>query len=394
MFEMKRLRITYYIFLLVICLPITVCAVDERLAVEAKINGKDVRLVFDTGAPTPLTLLKSTAKRLLLKTTEKSETTTAILELQIGGDQFDNVQATLIDFVPFQDIDGLIGWPALRGKVWRVEWSNMSLSKIPSVPKETLSWKVLKINNQVPVAAVFFREDREERIYVDTGHPGGIALSKSRWSKWVEEEPDLPTTLTSGYLPAAGGIFVTELRWSNNFQLGPLTIPHVMVHKNVFRWPKLEAVLGLEALKHFEIVFDLKENRIYMKERPYSRANFKYNRLGATFPPESLKSTKLVGHVLKASPAYKAGLRSGDILLKVDSIDMTQWMTNPAILKKDFWTASAGTRYKLQIERNGRKQIITVNLVDILDIQGNEIEKSKHNKTLETDLHPRRKRRR
>jgi hypothetical protein len=370
MFKMTRLRITYCIFLLVIYLPITVCAVDERLTIEAKINGKYVRLAFDTGAPTPLILFTSTAKRLLLKTTEKNGTTSAAFELEITGDQFKNAQATLIDFLPFQDIDGLIGWSALRGKVWRVQWDDMSLSTIASVPKETLSWKVLRIDNQAPIAAVFFREDREGIIYLDTGNPGGIALSKSRWSKWIKEEPDLPTTLRSGYLPAAGGIFVTELRWSNNFRLGPLTIPRVMVEKNVFRWPKLEAVLGLEALKHFEIVFDLKENRIYMKERPYSRVNFEYNRLGATFPPASLKSNRLVGHVLKDGPAYKAGLRSGDILLKVDSIDMTQWMTDPTILKKDFWAAVAGTRYKLQIERNGRRQIITVVLVDILDIPG------------------------
>jgi hypothetical protein len=390
MLEMKRLRITCHIFLLVICLPITVCAVDEGLTVEAKINGREGRFAFDTGARTTLTLLKPTASKLLLKTTEKGGTATATIKLEIGGEQYGNVEATLVGFLPFQDIDGriqdidgLIGWPALRGQVWQVQWDNMSLSRIPSVPKETLSWRALEIDNAVPVAAVFFQEGREGRIYLDTGYPGGIMLSESRWNKWVEEEPELPKTLTFGYSLAAGGIFVTELRWSGNFRLGPLTIPRVMVEKNVLRWPKLEAVLGLEALKHFEIVFDLKENRIYMKERPYSRVNFKYNRLGATFPPESLESTRLVGHVLMNSPAYKAGLRSGDILLKVDDIDMTQWRTNPTILKKDFWAASVGTRYKLHIERNGRKQIITVTLVDILGIQNNE--NQKHNKRISAD---------
>ncbi len=272
----------------------------------------------------------------------------------------------MIDFLPYQDIDGLIGWPALQGRLWRIQWDDLSLSRIYSAPKETLLWKAFNIDSKILIAAAFIQGDEGGRTYLDTGSNGGISLPEPRWRRWLKEEPCLPATLTSGYNPAAGGVFATELRWSNSFQFGPLAISRVMIEKNVFQWPELETVFGLEALKHFDVVLDLIKNKLYMKERPYSRTNYEYNRLGATFPPESLESSELVGQVLKAGPAYRAGLRSGDILLMVDDIDMTQWKPNPSIMKKDFWSAPAGTQYKLQIERNGRKKIFTVILEDIL----------------------------
>ena len=101
---------------------------------------------------------------------------------------------------------------------------------------------------------------------------------------------------------------------------------------------------------------------------PNSPVNLRYNRLGASFPPASLASDRLVRYALENSPAYRAGLRTGDVLLRVDNTDMTQWRINPSILKKEFWTADAGTEYELEIDRNGKKQVITVVLEEIFKI--------------------------
>lgn len=365
---MKKLTITFFSILTILLLAVFVFASEERLILSAKIDGKDVRFALDTGAPDSLTISKQTAKRLFLNTWKEGGNTIATFELEIAGDKWDKVQALVIDFLPFSDIDGFIGWPALRGNMWQVQWQDMSLLSIQSMPEEALSWQVLKLHSQAPIAAAFIHDDKQGLIYFDTGSKDGIALSESRWHKLVIEKPYLPMTLKTGFMPAAGGFFVTELCWSDKFKIDSLIFDYVMIEKSAYKWPQLEAVFGLEALKHFEIVFDLKENNIYMKKRPYPRVNLKYNRLGASFPPASLASDKLVGHVLENSPAHRAGLRTGDVLLRVGNIDMTQWRIDPSILKKEFWTADAGTEYKLEIERNGKKQVFTVVLEEIFKI--------------------------
>jgi len=365
---MRALRFHSLFIFLAIFFPTLGFASGDRLILNAKINGESIRLAFDTGTPTPFTILSPTAQKLSLKTEQRKEGKYAFFTLYIEGYEIVNAQALIIDSLPFPDIDGLVGWPALWGSIWRVQWENMSLSLMSSIPTEILSWQSLKLDTQIPIAAVWIFENSNGLLYLDTGHSGGIALTEFHWNKWIKENSHLPRTLKSGYLPAAGGIFSTELTWAKSFKLGFLEIPCVIMEKNVFRWERLEAVLGIEALKHFNIVFDLISGKVYLKERPYSLRNFRYNRLGATFLPSSLESDSLVGHVLKNTPAYQAGLRSGDILMKVDNIDMTKWRSDPEIWKKEFWEAKPGTKYIIQVERNGKKLLFPVTLGEILAI--------------------------
>jgi hypothetical protein len=365
---MKALITAGLFLLLLLFFPPQVLASGDRLTLNAKINGESIRLALDTGAPAPLTILSPTARKLSLKTEERKGKRYAFFTIYIEGHEIVNAQALVMDSIPFPDIDGLVGWPALWGNVWRIQWGNMTLSSMSSIPKEILSWQSLKLDTQSPTAAAFLSEDSDGLVYLDTGHTGGVALSESRWNKWVQENPHLPRTIKSGYLPAAGGFFSTELTLVNSFKLGFLEIPWVMIEKNVFKWPRFEALFGIEALKHFDIVFDLIKGKIYLKERPYSLENFRYNRLGATFLPLSLESDRLVARVHINSPAHRAGLRSGDILKKVDNIDMTRWKSDPEIWKRDFWEARAGTKYMIEVERDREKLSFPVTLEDILPI--------------------------
>ena len=85
------------------------------------------------------------------------------------------------------------------------------------------------------------------------------------------------------------------------------------------------------------------------------------------FVPGGSKGADLVAHVADGSPAQKVGIRSGDLLLKIDELDVTKWRTDPAVLPLNrFWSRPAGTKRRLTLQRDGQQFDVTVELQDIL----------------------------
>jgi hypothetical protein len=358
-----------------------VCSVawgQDRLTVDTKINGQDAVFAFDTGTSVSLVVFEQTVERFSLNTSEQKGLKIARFEFEIGTSKL-KAEAVLIDSPPVQ-VDGLIGWPFLKGKIWAVLWGAGTLARIRSVPEQAQSWLQIGLATDVPVLAFAEGERGRGLIFIDTGDSGGVSLSGARWKQWLKEHPDAPMTLSSGWSPALGGIYVGRQCWSDRLDLGPFFIPGARVSRAGHKWPRLEAVIGLEALSRFEVILDLKESLIYLKGREGDPLEPEYNRLGATFVPESMDSAELKAQVLIDSPGYRCGIRNGDILLKVDDVDMTKWREDPSIWKRRFWYAEPGTQYNLELERGGKRIYLQVRLEEIFPVGRN---KEKDNKDIQ-----------
>ncbi len=357
-----------------------------RLTVDSKINGKDAVFAFDTGTYVGLVVFERNVERFNLNISEQEGQKIAHFELESGKNIY-NTEALVIDSPP-TDVDGLIGLPVLQGKIWTIRWNERTLARIKSVPEQISSWLQFDIKKDVPVLAFVQSKQDKGHIFIDTSDPGGVSLSLARWKQWLKEHPNAPMTLDAAWSPAYGGFSVVRQSWSDRLNLGILVIPGTTVNRVAHKWPRLEAVIGLEALSHFEVILDLKEGRIYLKRRDSFHIEPEYNRLGATFVPESTDSVELVAQVLKNSPAYRSGIRNGDILLRVDDVDMTRWRNDPDIWKRRFLYSEAGTQYKLELMRNGKKIDLQVTLEEIFPVGRNEENHKKHKGKIEaTELH-------
>jgi C-terminal processing protease CtpA/Prc len=94
---------------------------------------------------------------------------------------------------------------------------------------------------------------------------------------------------------------------------------------------------------------------------------YPYNRAGAVFVPGGDNGTDFVASVIESSPAHAAGIRKGDVLLKIDELDVTKWQTDPAVLPLHrFWSRPSGTKLRLLLRREGRTFEATVELKDVL----------------------------
>ena len=123
--------------------------------------------------------------------------------------------------------------------------------------------------------------------------------------------------------------------------------------------------LGAAAISRLDIVIDGKHKLAYLRPKTTPPPPFAYNRLGAAFIPLELKSDDLVAFVVDGSPAYAAGVRNGDLLLKIDERDATKWRTtgepnNPSQTKR------AGDKLQLTLKRGDKVFTTTAALQNIL----------------------------
>jgi serine protease Do len=91
------------------------------------------------------------------------------------------------------------------------------------------------------------------------------------------------------------------------------------------------------------------------------------------FVPTNAQSNDLTAQVVDGTPAQAAGIRVGDVLLKIDEVDVTKWRTDPTVLPLSrFLARPAGTKLNLTLRREGEIFKITVTLRDILPSASSE----------------------
>ncbi len=358
-------------------------AADDRIFIPAKINGQPVKLAFDTGAQHH-TLFRRTTDRLGLKVTPPPADYTppaglvagGIVEpcrLEIGGSSA-QVRFRSLEIPAFLRFgaDGVLSWRGLTDAIIAIRWDRKEAGPLAAVPGPARRWLKRPLRPKDWMLGFTLAGDggAEHVVYIDTGSPFGAALSARRWEQWLAAHPDRPATLEAAYFPA-DGLVVSEVRLADRLAFGPLVLRDVPIRRvqpsleRVF--PKLEGVLGLFALTRLDVILDGKNQCIYLHANPDAKAACNYNRLGAVFTPRDLQSADLLARVIDATPAHRAGIRNGDVLLRIDGLDATKWRTDPRVLPlARFWSRRAGTRLTLTLSREGQRYETAVELEDIL----------------------------
>ena len=101
-----------------------------------------------------------------------------------------------------------------------------------------------------------------------------------------------------------------------------------------------------------DVIVDGERGIAYLRARQTPPPAYPHNRGGAVFVPADFNSNDLIAHVVEGSPAWDAGVRDGDVLLRVGDVDATKWRTAPdAKPGNTFGEKPAGTAVVLTLRR-------------------------------------------
>ena len=376
------------IHILVCSLCLHVVRADDWFWIDAKVNGKPVRLVLDTGCDPHLVLFRDTAQRLGLKMQEAktsgrwiTEECTVKLPWSFWGFAHARTKLVVVD-VPSHvrktiNMDGAVGWPILGDRILELDAARQKYRLLRKVPKATATWTSVALRTNLPSGSRVLALDLPDAdgskgvLVVDTGAGGtGVHLSPRRWREWKAVHTN-QTTLITKYTPEAS-IYAQEQAWADKLSLGPLDLTDVLIEEAdpIFSrsLPEYAGTLGLEALKRLDVIVDGKHGIAYLRPKQTTFAPGEHNRLGAVFVPRDDQSDDLVAHVLDGSPAFEGGIRNGDILLSIGGRDVTTWRTDPDDTLNLQWTfeSPAGTPLDLTMKRGDQTFKTTVLLREIL----------------------------
>ena len=353
---------------------------DEHILVNARLNAVPIQLAFDTGCGSPVVLYSPYAQKLGLKVAfpdtqpgpgrvVMGTTDPCILDLGITNFRTPLGVITIPDYLK-TSVVGLLGWPALSNNIISLDAVNHRLSFLKYVPEPVKAWTKVSLDTNEQLALEIPGAGSNNIVAVDTGKDRGISLPPEQWRQWKAAHTNQPITLDAFYMPGAG-LVVEEESFARQFTIGSLTLSNVPVMEaNVVELSidgHLAATFGLAALKQLDIVIDGPQGVAYLRPKNAPPAPYQHNRLGAVFVPRDLQSDTLLAHVAAGSPAFDAGVRDGDVLLKIGDLDVTQWRTNPNVLPLTrFFTQPAGTKLRLTLQRGDQTIITTAILRNIL----------------------------
>jgi tetratricopeptide (TPR) repeat protein len=365
------MRIVLAICLAILSVPLAFA--DDRIWLEnTTIDGKAVKMLFDTGSDS-IALTSQAVKRLGLKIVAPATNRlgeTAVYSGEIEGQPFQMDFGILSFPYLIPDFDGLMGWGPLHSGIFRIDAEARKLTPFPEVPAGIKLWPQLLIDTNAGTLNLEIpgKHKGQNVITIDTGDPCGINLTAREWKRWKKAHPRNSITLRN-YV-TADGMYIGEESWADQIQTGPLTLYDVPVMEEGpstrIEFGSERDILGLAALRRLDLVVDGIHGVAYLRVKQTQPPPYSYNRLGTEFIPTATDSNDLVAQVVTGSPGYEAGIRNGDILLKVDGQSVSGWTNGMNESDTNAFSMPAGTKLQLTLRRNKKVFETTAVLREIL----------------------------
>lgn len=309
--------------------------------IEAKFNDiqKPLNFILDTGSGA-ISLDSATAAHngVLHKPSGKSLTGingskkvdyVQNCRLTVAGLKIDSLDFYINDYeilseVYGKKIDGIIGYSFFKKFIVKVNFDTHEIEVFSPgtilYPKRgTLLHPVF---TALPIQSLFLA-DRQKSIsnfYMDTGAGLNFLLSEQfvRDSSFLKKKRKPVFIQVQG----SGGKNRMLLTVIKELRIGPYKFRKVPTNilkdeSNVLSYPHIVGLIGNDLLRRFNLIFNYPKKEIHLLPNTHFKESFDYSYTGINMYYKD--GLILSDEVIENSPAYKAGLREGDIILGVNN---------------------------------------------------------------------------
>lgn len=251
-----------------------------------------------------------------------------------------------------EQIDGIIGYSVLSRYIIKLDYDSLKIEfwSQGSLKYPRGGFLLKPLINTLPVHAVKVRDDFSvnARFLYDMG--AGLCMMFTsdfiKDSSFISKKRKFYTKEAEGL----GGKIDMKLTVIKEVRIGTYKFRNVPVYVfddtyNVTSYPYLGGLIGNDILRRFNVILNYDKRDIYLVPNSHFAQPFDYSYSGLEL--YYLYGQILLGDVAKDSPAEKAGLKEGDILLGVNK-NFTQNLHQYKLALQN-----AGQRVKLIIQRDG-----------------------------------------
>lgn len=263
-------------------------------------------------------------------------------------------------------IDGIMGYSFLSRYIVKVDYDKNMLEIWSSgkirYPRSGITLK--PVINGIPVFDAVISDSRviNSRFYFDSGAGLCILLS--------EEFAKDSSILVSGkrvlltQAEGIGGKKPMKLTTVREVKIGKYRFRKVPTHifhddYNVTSYPLLGGLIGNDLLRRFNLIINYADKEIHLTPNTHFRDPFDYSYTGLAM--YYVNDQIVIEDVLEGSPAAKAGIKPGDILLGIDN-NLGGNIQNYKNILQDI-----GAKLRLLISRNGQLLQLRMKVKSFLD---------------------------